>query len=211
MSELLLLREYFALCPDGMCSRTRLTEAEKMFVGDGGLILTGVIQRANTKNGNDRIYPKEYLDREMKKYQSLIELDMAYGELDHADKDVVEFERVSHRLVEWWWQGDDLYGKLRVMPTAKGNIIKAVIGDGGQVGTSSRALGSLQESIGGGGSMVGSDLALICFDIVTNPSTMGAIAKPERLSEGQIQNLMTSVDPKRLKIRKSLEGILGLR
>ena len=79
-----LIREYFELCPNGVCEDI-LTESDKRFIKNGGMILSGVIQRSDARNGNGRIYPHTILEREMKRYKSLVEQRMALGELDHPE------------------------------------------------------------------------------------------------------------------------------
>ena len=132
-----LLREFFALCDGGIC-QDLLTEAEKKFVADGGMILSGICQRANTLNGNGRVYNEQILRREVKNYQKLIDENRALGELDHPDSSVVTLEKVSHKVTKLWMEGDDVYGKLQVLPTPAGNILRSLVESGVQVGISSR-------------------------------------------------------------------------
>jgi hypothetical protein len=171
-----LLREFFALCDGGIC-QDLLTEAEKKFVADGGMILSGICQRANTLNGNGRIYNEQILRREVKNYQKLIDESRALGELDHPDSSVVTLEKVSHKVTKLWMEGDDVYGKLQVLPTPAGNILRSLVESGVQVGISSRGLGSVREQ--NGQTIVEDDFQLICFDMVSEPSTPGAFMMRE--------------------------------
>mgnify|MGYP003148056443 FL=1 len=171
-----LLREFFALCDGGIC-QDLLTEAEKKFVAEGGMILSGICQRANTLNGNGRVYNEQILRREVKNYQKLIDENRALGELDHPDSSVVTLEKVSHKVTKLWMEGDDVYGKLQVLPTPSGNILRSLVESGVQVGISSRGLGSVREQ--NGQTIVEDDFQLICFDMVSEPSTPGAFMMRE--------------------------------
>ncbi len=171
-----LLREFFALCDGGIC-QDLLTEAEKKFVAEGGMILSGVCQRAETLNGNGRKYGKKILEREVQNYQKLIDESRALGELDHPDSSVVELSKVSHKVTKLWMEGDDVYGKIQVLPTPSGNILRSLVESGVQVGISSRGLGSVSEH--NGVTVVQDDFQLICFDMVSEPSTPGAFMMRE--------------------------------
>ena len=171
-----LLREFFALCDGGIC-QDLLTEAEKKYVAEGGMILSGICQRANTLNGNGRVYNEQILRREVKNYQKLIDENRALGELDHPDSSVVTLEKVSHKVTKLWMEGDDVYGKLQVLPTPAGNILRSLVESGVQVGISSRGLGSVREQ--NGQTIVEDDFQLICFDMVSEPSTPGAFMMRE--------------------------------
>ena len=171
-----LLREFFALCDGGICEDL-LTESEKKFVAEGGMILSGVCQRSDTLNGNGRVYNHEVLAREVKNYQKLIDENRALGELDHPDSSVVTLEKVSHKVVKLWMEGNDVYGKLQVLPTPSGNILRSLVESGVQVGISSRGLGSVRDQ--GGKTYVEDDFQLICFDMVSEPSTPNAFMMRE--------------------------------
>ena len=166
-----LLREYYELCDGGVC-QDLLTEEEKRMVAGGAMILTGICQKANVQNGNLRIYTTEILKREVENYQSLIQQNRALGELDHPDSSVVSLEKVSHRVISLWMEGDCVYGKLLVLPTPTGNILRALVESGCTIGISSRGLGSVEQV--GGRTIVQNDFQLICFDMVSDPSTPGA-------------------------------------
>ena len=91
------------------------------------LMVQGVLQRANAKNQNGRVYPKDILEREVKKYDdNFVKERRALGELDHPDSSVVNLQNVSHNVVEMMWNGDDLVGKVEILPTPSGNILKAL-------------------------------------------------------------------------------------
>ena len=116
-----LLREYFELCEGGVC-QDLLTEAEKTFVKSGGMMLSGVIQRADAKNGNGRVYPENVLRREVENYKKLIAENRALGELDHPDESVINLKNASHIVTDIWWNGKDVMGKVKVLSTPSGQI-----------------------------------------------------------------------------------------
>jgi len=173
-----LLREYFELCPDGNCVLDVLTEGERRSLQEGAVFLVGVCQRAGVKNGNGRIYKKSTLEREVEKYQALVQERRALGELDHPDDSVVNLKNVSHLMTKMWWKGDDVMCKLEVMNTPSGQVLKELIKSGIKLGISSRGLGSVKNH--GGQTIVEDDFKLIAFDMVSDPSTPGAWVGPER-------------------------------
>jgi len=171
-----LLREFHALCPDGMC-QDLLTEREKREITEEGAVyLTGRIQTADKKNGNGRVYPHKVLKREMDNYLSIVKDNRATGELDHPDDSVINLKNVSHMVVDCWWEGKDVMGKIKVLDTPSGRILKDLINAGVKLGISSRGLGSVKESMGV--TTVEEDFQLICFDIVSEPSTPNAYVYP---------------------------------
>jgi|10_taG_2_1085330.scaffolds.fasta_scaffold01319_8 hypothetical protein len=187
-----LLREYYELCPGGIC-QDLLTEAEKRFVANGGLILSGVMQRADAQNGNGRIYPRPILEREMHRYKELIKENRALGELDHPEDSVVNLKNASHMVTDVWWSGNDVMGKVKVLNTPSGQILRALTESGVKLGISSRGLGSVRESLGQ--TIVEDDFNLICFDFVSDPSTTGAFmmreSKGDKLSGGNVLTQLT--------------------
>ncbi len=143
------------------------------------MIVQGVLQRANAKNQNGRVYPKDILEREVKKYDdNFVKERRALGELDHPDSSVVNLQNVSHNVVEMMWNGDDLVGKVEILPTPSGNILKALFKAGVKLGISSRGLGSVRKNVRENADEVQDDFELIAFDFVSNPSTRGAFLFP---------------------------------
>jgi hypothetical protein len=195
-----LLREYYELCPGGICDDL-LTEAEKRFVANGGLILSGVMQRADAQNGNGRIYPRPVLEREIQKYQQLIKENRALGELDHPDDSVVNLKNASHMVTDIWWNGDDVMGKAKILNTPSGQILKALVESGVKLGISSRGLGSVRETRGQ--TIVEDDFNLICFDFVSDPSTTGAFMMRE--SKGDNNNVLVQLTEKLDKLISIIE------
>ena len=152
---------------------------ESIKTNDGKLVVKGVLQRAESQNQNGRVYPKDLLMREAKKYtENFINQKRALGELDHPDSSVVNLQNTSHNVTEMHFNGDDLVGTVEVLGTPSGNILKELFKSGIKLGISSRGLGSV-ESIGESGAQeVQPDFELIAFDFVSNPSTHGAFLSP---------------------------------
>ena len=163
-----------------------LTILENKQLGEGKSLVTlvGKLQEAEQKNGNGRVYPREILEREVKKYaDGPIKTRTALGELDHPEASVVNLSNTSHIITEIWWKGNDLMGKLQLLPTPSGNIAKALVMSGIPLGISSRGMGSVRP-LGEGTVEVQDDFELLCWDFVSTPSTQGAFMKPTGLSEG---------------------------
>ena len=159
---------------------TQINEAMKE--NNGKLIVKGVLQRAEAKNQNGRVYPREILVRESKNYnENFVKQKRALGELDHPDSSVVNLQNVSHNVTEMHFEGDNLVGTCEILTTPSGNILKELFKNGIKLGISSRGLGSVemvQEANGDTVSKVGDDFELIAFDFVSNPSTHGAFLYP---------------------------------
>ena len=167
-----LLREYFELCDGGIC-QDLLTEDEKRRVANGATILTGVMQMSETKNHNGRIYPHALMEREVQRYTQLVKERRALGELDHPESSVINLQNCSHLVTEIWMEGKKVMGKIEVLPTPSGQILKNLVECGVPCGISSRGMGSVREE--NGVTLVEDDFQLICFDMVSDPSTPGAI------------------------------------
>ena len=151
------------------------------------LVVKGVIQRAEAKNQNGRIYPKEILEREIQKYiEGPVKERRALGELDHPESSVINLQNVSHNVIRVKMVGDDVYGEVEILSTPAGNILMELFRNGITVGISSRGMGSVQES-GNGTVEVQDDFELLCFDFVSTPSTHGAFMTPTGLNEGKIR------------------------
>jgi hypothetical protein len=153
------------------------------------LVVTGVLQRAEAKNQNGRVYPREILEREVKAYmEGPVKENRAMGELDHPESSVINLQNVSHNIKRCWWDGDDVMGDVEVLPTPAGNILKALFASGITVGISSRGMGSVKENMSEGTVEVQDDFELLCWDFVSTPSTHGAFMTPKgrSLQEGKI-------------------------
>jgi len=199
MSNKYLLREYYELCSGGVC-QDLLTEEEKIQVKNGAVFLSGVMQRCDEQNGNGRVYPSHVLQRETKNYMKVIKENRACGELDHPEDSVVNLKNASHMVTSLWWEGKDLMGKIKVLSTPAGLILQALIDDGVMLGISSRGLGSVTESKGQ--TLVEDDFQLICFDIVSEPSTQGAYMMMNEAKQKQIWS-------KEDRINRLLNDIIG--
>jgi len=197
-----LLREYYELCEGGVC-QDLLTEAEKKYVANGGMILTGKLQEAEVQNGNGRVYPKAILEREMKNYMILVKERRALGELDHPDDSIINLKNASHMITECWWDGNNVMGKVKVLNTPSGKILQELVNDGVKLGISSRALGSVNES--NGRTVVQEDLQLICFDFVSEPSTPNAFMA---LQEAKNIKIETDIYDRNYKLNRMLNEIL---
>jgi len=171
-----VLREYYALCEGGVC-QDLLTEQEKQFIANGGMILSGIMQKSDALNGNGRIYPHATLQREVQNYQKLVKENRALGELDHPEDSIINLRNASHMITEVWWNGNDVMGKAKVLDTPSGQILRSLVDSGVTLGISSRGMGSVSES--NGQTMVEDDFQLICFDFVSEPSTPGAFMMKE--------------------------------
>jgi len=171
-----LLREYYELCEGGVC-QDLLTEAEKKFVAAGGMILTGKLQEGGVVNGNQRMYPPQVIMREVQNYQKLVKENRALGELDHPETNVIQLEKVSHRVTSIWMEGHVAMGKVQVLNTPAGKILQELVNGGCKMGISSRGMGSVREDMGT--TIVEDDFQLICFDFVSEPSTPGAFMMQE--------------------------------
>ncbi len=170
MSNKQLLTEW---CPISI-DKKMLKESREKF---GKVLLKGIIQRANTLNQNGRIYPRTILEREIINYQKLIQENRAMGECDHPESSVVELKNVSHVVKEARMQGDNVYGVIEILDTPSGKIIQSLIESGVTLGISSRGVGSTQRQ--GDNQIVQDDFQLICFDMVSEPSTPGAFMMSE--------------------------------
>jgi hypothetical protein len=179
---------------------------ESMEKNNGRLLVKGVLQRADAKNQNGRVYPQEVLMREAKKYSDInIKERRALGELDHPDSSVVNLNNVSHNIVEMHWSGKDLVGTVEILSTPSGNILKELFKCGIKLGISSRGLGSVKQ-LGESSVEVQDDFELIAFDFVSNPSTHGAFLKPMHESVDRTNSIQTE---KYTKVNKLITEILS--
>ena len=145
----------------------------------------GVMQRAKAENQNGRVYSKDILVREAKKYVTeFVDRGNAFGELDHPESPVVSLKNASHIVKELYWKGDDLMGKIELLNTPAGNIVKEIVKAGHTIGISSRGTGSVNQT-NEGTLEVQPDFELVCWDFVSNPSTHGAFMNPIALQEGK--------------------------
>lgn len=190
---------------------------ESITTQDGKLIVTGPLQRANVKNQNGRVYPKQVLVKEAKKYYDTYIVERrAMGELDHPDSAIVNLKNVSHNIIDMYWKGDELIGKIEILPTPSGNILKELFRSGIKVGVSSRGLGTVKEiteNDGYNALEVQDDFELIAWDFVSNPSTHGAFVSPtsdNKVNENVIKTITNAKheDIKYAKVNKVLQELI---
>jgi hypothetical protein len=173
-----LLLEYSVFTP----KRSQLVEG---LDGSKNMVVEGIVQRAEEFNHNGRRYPYETLKREVDKYMDgPIAENRALGELDHPESSVINLKNASHNIKQLWWDGNDLLGKIEILTTPSGNILKELFKNNITVGISSRGMGSVSQ-LGEGRVEVEDDFELLCWDFVSTPSTHGAFMKPTSLNEGR--------------------------
>lgn len=153
------------------------------------IFMNCILQKCDTQNKNGRFYPREILTREDKKYQQLIKEGNAFGATDHPEVTFVSLkkEELSHRVVKSWWEGNTLMGVLEIITSpaydnngiicTQGDFIANLLSKGSKIGISSRGIGSLRNIAGR--NTVQSDFELICYDLVSTPSTPGAYLYPK--------------------------------
>ena len=159
------------------------------------LILYAVLQKYDTPNKNGRIYPEMLLKRENEKYQSLIKKGGALNELNHPSSSLIDLDRVSHSILETYWDGKILMGKIKLFTSpgwkkmgivsTKGDQAAMLIMNGATLGISSRGVGSLKNVKGQ--NIVQEDFELVCFDLVSSPSTPGAYVFNDPSERDQFQ------------------------
>jgi len=168
--------------------------SESKELNDGKILLKGVLQKCDTLNQNGRIYPRSILDREVINYQKFIKERRALGECDHPDSSVVELKNASHLVTSAKMDGDSLVGTIEILNTPSGNILKSLIEAGVTLGISSRGVGSTRRD--GDRQIVQDDFQLICFDMVSEPSTPGAfmLREGKEVSQEDLDNYFTQSD-----------------
>lgn len=159
------------------------------------LILFAVLQKYDTPNKNGRIYPEVLLKRENDKYQSVIKKGSALNELNHPSSSLIDLDRVSHSILETWWDGKMLMGKIKLFTSpgwkkmgivsTKGDQAAMLLMNGATLGISSRGVGSLKNVKGQ--NIVQEDFELVCFDLVSSPSTPGAYIFSDQSERDQYQ------------------------
>lgn len=145
------------------------------------LVLKNVLlQRAEAKNQNGRVYPHSILVREATTYKNnFVTERRALGELDHPESPVVNLKNVCCNVTDLWFDNKDVRGNIEILSTPSGNIVRELIKNGIRLGVSSRGMGSVRP-LGENTVEVQDDFNLICFDIVSNPSTQGAFINEQK-------------------------------
>ena len=202
-----LLREYYQLCEGGVCQDLLTEEEKRMIREDDAMILTGVMQMCGVKNGNGRMYTESVMKREVKKYQELVKAQQALGELDHPQEIEISLVNVSHKVTSIWMDGNKVMGKIQVLNTPAGKTLRA-LGDGECcVGISSRGTGSLIEK--NGEQVVAEDFELVCFDMVSTPSTPGAYMRPETGNQSMSMSMRETKELKESNVDDLINDILN--
>lgn len=174
------------ISPEDSRNKAFVSEIKKLDKGQPimaePLVLYVVLQKWGVKNRNGRIYPREILEREVDRYQELIKERRAIGELDHPESSIIAGDRISHNIIETWWEGKTLMGKMEILMTpgyinygivsTKGDEVANLIRNNIMIGVSSRGVGSLKQI--NGDQIVQDDFEIICWDVVTSPSTPGS-------------------------------------
>ncbi len=151
-------------------TQVSLTEGKK--TKNGNPLVTGILATVEVKNGNGRYYSRDLWEREIDKYNEVIKENRAVGELDHPDSSVINLKNVSHNVKDLWWDGDNILGKIEILPTPSGNILKSLVDNDITVGVSSRGMGTLKPM--GEVQEVQDDFELLCWDFVSTPSNPGS-------------------------------------
>ena len=159
---------------------------------NGNLLVEGILATAEVKNGNGRYYAKDLWERETNKYSELIKQRRSMGELDHPESSVINLQNVSHLISDYWWDGDNVIGKIEILPTPSGNILKELIKAGVTVGVSSRGMGSLEQN--GNVMEVQDDFELLCWDFVSTPSNPGSFMHVIKEGKQMMQYNYTKVN-----------------
>jgi hypothetical protein len=188
-------------------------------------IFYATLQKHGVPNRNGRIYPEKILKREDEKYQDIIKRGMSISELNHPESSLIDLDRVSHLITETWWEGNVLMGKIKLLTspgfhergivTSKGDVAANLMRQGVTMGVSSRGVGSLVKK--GEQNEVQDDFELICFDLVSSPSTPGAYLymnaddRPnyeEKLKESENSNFNSNELEKSVDLMKRLSHYL---
>jgi hypothetical protein len=139
------------------------------------LYLKGIMIQGGVRNANQRVYPVNEIGRAVKTLNDQItEGFSVLGEVDHPEGLNINIDRVSHMITECWMDGDNGYGKLKILPTPMGNLVKTMLEAGVKLGVSSRGSGNVAED----GSNTVSDFEIITVDVVAQPSAPGAYPTP---------------------------------
>jgi hypothetical protein len=189
-------------------------------------VFYATLQKYGVPNRNGRVYPEKILKREAEKYQEVIKRGMSISELNHPESSLIDLDRVAHLITDMWWEGNVLMGKVKLLTspgfhergivTSKGDVAANLMRQGVTMGVSSRGVGSLVKQ--GEQNEVQGDFELICFDLVSSPSTPGAYLylnkedRPtyeEKLEENNNIEVLGSGMDKSVDLMKRLSDYLG--
>ena len=156
-----------------------ITEAKDN--GEKNVFIKGVFMQAEQENRNNRIYPKAILEAACGKYvKEQVKTGRAVGELNHPEGPAINLDKVSHRITELNWDGNDVVGKALILDTPMGKIVKGLVEGGCKLGVSSRGMGTVEQKEGK--TYVKGDYVLSTVDIVQDPSAPSAFV--EGIMEG---------------------------
>jgi hypothetical protein len=189
-------------------------------------VFYATLQKYGVPNRNGRVYPEKILKREAEKYQEIIKRGMSISELNHPESSLIDLDRVAHLITDMWWEGNVLMGKVKLLTspgfhergivTSKGDVAANLMRQGVTMGVSSRGVGSLVKQ--GEQNEVQEDFELICFDLVSSPSTPGAYLylnkedRPtyeEKLEENNNIEVLGSGMDKSVDLMRRLSDYLG--
>ena len=184
----------------------KLTKGEQII--EDPLVVYAVLQKYGVENRNGRVYPEDILKREGENYTKLIKEKRAMGEADHPESSIVAISRISHNVIDLWWEGNVMMGKLEIIMSpgfitqgiisCEGDQVANLLRKGLKIGVSSRGVGSLKKE--NGKNIVQDDFELICWDVVTSPSTPGSWIyneepnREQQMSESKKTNKTLLVD-----------------
>lgn len=182
-----LLREFNALSYDPKVI------AEQRKKNGGKVVLRGILQKADALNQNGRIYPRAILEREVENYQKFIRERRSLGECDHPDSSVIELKNVSHMVVEASMDVDGVVrGSIELLDTPAGKILQSLVESGVTLGISSRGVGSTRKQ--GNTDIVQDDFSIICWDMVSEPSTPNAFMMAESVDPAALRKVFNRHD-----------------
>jgi hypothetical protein len=179
-----ILVEYDAgyINPNDNRNETLIRESNEILDYSKPIEFYAVLQKYNTPNRNGRLYPERILKREAENYKKMIKKGTSLSELNHPESSLIDLDRVAHMITEVWWEGNVLMGKIKLLTSpgyhergicsTKGDLAANYLRQGVTLGISSRGVGSLKKI--GEQNEVQDDFELICFDLVSSPSTPGA-------------------------------------
>lgn len=211
-----LLLEYDAgyISPNDERNKKIITEMKDMDFSQD-LILYAVLQKYGIPNKNGRIYPEQVLRRENEKYQLIIQNGGALNELNHPTSSLIDLDRVSHSILKTWWENNVLIGQIKLFTSpgwkkagiisCKGDQAAMLLMNGATLGISSRGVGSLKNEKGQ--NIVQDDFELVCFDLVSSPSTPGAYVFKDLDDRTKYEEVIPEQSPEENRI-KSLMGRL---
>ena len=201
-------------------SKEILREFEEKGKDTNTIFMNCILQKCNTENRNGRYYPNHILEREDKKYQELIKEGRALSELNHPSESIIDLQNCSHRIIKTWWDNNTLMGILEVLTSpgyhksgvisCKGDIAADLLRRGVKLGISSRGVGSLKMTQGK--NTVQDDFELICYDLVSSPSTPGAFLYPGEVNLNESisnkENILINENMGKSNLIKSLDKFL---